>query len=61
VSQVCSYSCTVTASRKTQLYLVTCYWGRRKAVKYWSLVCMEEGNYSGELSILCGHSDAHEK
>jgi len=43
----------------TCLYLVTCNWGRPEASEYWSIG--PHGNYSRELAIHWGHSNAHKE
>jgi len=47
--------------RKTQPYLATCNLGGFEATEYWPLVCMEEGNQSGDLAISGGHGNAQEE
>jgi len=43
---------------KTQSYLVTC---RSETIECWPLVCMEEGNHSGELENCDRHGNAQEE
>ena len=50
------------ADRRTQPYLATCNWGGCEATEYQPLVCMEEGNQSGDLAISSGgHGNAQEE
>jgi len=38
-----------------------CIWGGFEATEYGPLVCMEEGNQSGDLEISGGHGNAQEE